>query len=288
MRTLMTLLALSLALAGCGEDKPPVNRLALPAAITVASPPGGVDLSPFKKVYVDAKKGVALFFIGDAGSMQVGFVDKDGVADASRLLSREETEKRKEDDPARQASIAGNNVLTATGLPDRSFQILPAQGGYLLQYQYGTLHFVSYLAPVGDRLKLGLPVDMTLLARLAAGADMGGSFRSVPTFGGIAGDKPGRLVFFTSVKPELGPLIADNAGALFHPVIAGESDWVATDLPVPTSMSDKAALDAIRSRVARDASESSAPPPVADIEPEAPEGADNMVDSDDMMVNAAL
>ncbi|MCW3835097.1 hypothetical protein ACFQ1E_01430 [Sphingomonas canadensis] len=248
MRRLTALLAIAL-LAGCEEEKAPVNRIVLPAPIQAGT--GTPDLSAFRKVYVDSESGqkLALFFVGDANGMSAQYVDANGLVDQSRLLSAEDSAGRKEGDPARDSSVAANVLLTRSGLPDRSFQVIPAQGGSLIQYNYGKLHYLSFVGLSGDTLKLGMRVDMPLLAKLTDAAGLGSSFRSLPALGN-PGSKPGRLIFFTSAPAGLGNVLTENAAALFREVTGAESNWKTSDLAVPGSLSDTSSIEAIRLRVA--------------------------------------
>jgi hypothetical protein len=264
-----------LALASCGEEEVPANRIVLPAALEL--PAGAApDLAPFRRVWIDAEQHVALFFLGDAQGMSAQFVDGNGLVDGSRLLSAEEAGRRAENDEVRQASLGANSVLTRAGLPDRSFRVFPAQGGSLLQANYGKLFFVSFLTESGDRLKLGMRADMALLAKLAGAAGAGGTFTSLPDLA-PPGGKPGRLLFFTGSSRALSGVIADNASALFREVTGTESKWAASELPAPTSLSDTAAIAAIRQAVGAAPPEA---PAAAAPEAEAPvENADDAVEN---------
>lgn len=247
MRRWTILLAAAL-LSGCGPEEAPINRIVLPAPIA-ATADNDTSLAPFSGVYLNRKAHVALFFVGDAKAMSAHFVDRDGLADQTKLLSAEQIAKLGSDDPAREASIGANNILTLTGLPDREFAVLPVDGGFLLQYSYGKLQYLSFLTLSGGRLRLGLAADMNLLARLAQSAGAGSAFVAMPAIADRGG-KPSRYLYFTSAPKALGDAITGNAAAIYRDVTAADSDWEPIEVTAPTSLSDTSDIGAIRREVA--------------------------------------
>jgi hypothetical protein len=247
MRVRTILLALAFTLTGCGPEEAPINRIILPAPIPAAAE-NDADMLPFEAVYLNREAHVALFFIGDAKSMSAHFVDAKGLADQTKLLSQEQLAALGDKDPTREASIGANNILTLTGLPDRGFQVIPVQDGYLLQYSYGKLHYLSFLTLREGKLHLGLGADMTLLARLAQGAGAADALVSMPAIGDGKG-KGGRYVYFASAPPALASAITGNAAAIYREVSTAESKWEQIDIAAPKTLSDTATLTAIQARV---------------------------------------
>ncbi|QIG78792.1 hypothetical protein [Stakelama tenebrarum] len=250
---MIALVAAALALNGCGEDKAPVNRVILPAPLTLEAPRADAAEPLLQKLFWDANTRTALYFDGEAGAITAHFITVRGPVDLSRILSKQQQAALAEDDPAIDASRRANNLLTRTGLPDRAAQLLPAQEGYLVQAGYGRLHYLSYAGFDGATLRLGSAIDMGLLAKLSEAAGLDGAFRSLPEIADPqGGSKPGRLVYFTQVPAGLGDLIADNAGALYRDVSGESHEWTLLgEIAPPAGPADSAGVERVRAAIER-------------------------------------
>jgi hypothetical protein len=256
MRRHLALLPL-LALAACtgGYDDrardAKINRLVLSQTIggTTAE---SFDDSAFKKVYIDEKLSLGLFFTGGGSRYTAHFVDSQGLIDMSRLMSVAAVNGLSYSDPGAEADRRANRPLGETGLPDREFRVIGAENGYLTEALYGKAYYLSYILHKGDKLKLGFGIDEGLLAKLASAGGMGGDYRRVAALGTPAeSTNPGSLLSFAKVPDKLRDLLVGNTAALYREVDSREDSWDADSaLTLPSSESDTTAIEAIRAKLA--------------------------------------
>ena len=256
MRWHLILLPL-LALAACSEGvddrgrDAKLNRLVLPETIggTTAD---SFDASAFKKVYIDSKLSLGLFFTGGGSRYTAHFVDSQGLIDMSRLMSVTAVGGLSYSDAGAEGDRRANRPLGETGLPDREFRVIGAENGYLTETLYGKAYYLSYILRSGDKLKLGFGIDESLLAKLAGAAGMGGDYRRVPALGTPAESmSPGGLLSFTKVPDKLREVLVGNTAALYREVDSREDSWDAdSTLTLPSSESDTTAIEAIRAKLA--------------------------------------
>lgn len=242
------MLALALCLASCTPDFQ--RRVIVPAPIEFGPVAQGDQLALLRKAYISEDGQKALFFVGDGQAMSVHLIDKTGLMLTDQIPAPQDREAVSEAE--QEAVNAAEAALDSLFLPAGSFAVIPAQQGLLAYYRQGKLSMVAYLADQNGALRIGAATDMGLLTKLIAAEGGSSSMSVLPAVWDGVSAKNMHLVLFEDAPLGLGTVLTSNTRALFHEVLEDKSGrgWVPSGLPAPTGLSDSAAIEALRQKVA--------------------------------------